>query len=302
MLKQEVIDELRIAIYEDIGLLWDLYTEEWRDDALRDVEEYVPGITKEELEEYRDQDEPYLCAVLKFAITVASDEALLNGLFDQTPEKAYETVKHIVGDRIPYEDFVDILEYGGKPFFKAFECGIDALDCDAEDELSVADLQEVAGGTDEDRAVGQAFKILEKLLKIVGKAASCFTAESSVHTPSGARPICDIAAGDTVVSLDHEGNMVEARVVGTTGGEAPVIEVHFDDGRIWNTTSTQWFYDGTTSHNVWQHRGGNIVTLDGTARITDIVETGRKEAVYDLVLEGTNIMFINGVAAESYES
>ena len=29
-------------------------------------------------------------------------------------------------------------------------------------------------------------------------------------------------------------------------GEASVIEVHFADGRIWNTTSTQWFYDGTT--------------------------------------------------------
>ena len=76
--------------------------------------------------------------------------------------------------------------------------------------------------------------------------------------------------------------------------------MHFDNGKVWNTTSTQWFYDGKTFHNVWQHNNRDIITLDGTTKITDIIETGKKTNVYDFVIDGGNIMFIEGIAAEGY--
>lgn len=291
MIKQEVVDELRIAMYEDIGLLHDFYTDRWRPDALRDAQEYVPGITEEEIKEYCTQDAPYVKALLKLVINVADDEAALNSLFDESPEKAYETVKKITGDAIPYEDFIDILEYGGKPFFKAFE------GASTGDELSESDLELVAGGSDEERAEGEIIKIIEK---IVIKTVSCFTADSPVATPTGAKAIKDIKKGDVVYSLDSDGNRVQAEVKDTTSGEAAVIEVHFDNGKVWNTTSTQWFYDGKTFRNIWQHNGRDIVTLDGVTKVTEIIETGRKENVYDFVIGGSNVMFINSIAAEGF--
>ena len=294
MIKQEVVDEIRIAMYEDVGLMYDFYTDRWKDDTLRDVQEYVPDITQEELDEYIKQDEPYVTALVKLALKVANDRELLDSLFDQTPEKAYETVKGITGDKIPYEDFVDILEYGGKPFFKTFEGA-----AGGDEELSEDELLAVVGGSDKDRAEAGVLKILEKIIISV---ARCFTAESLVDSPSGAKAIGNVTAGDIVYSLDKDGNKVETKVTDTTNGEASVIEVHFADGRIWNTTSTQWFYDGTTFRSIWQYKDRDIVTLDGKTQITDIVETGRKEMVYDIVLDGNNIMFINGAAAESYGS
>ncbi len=294
MLKQEQVDELRIAMYEDVNVLYDFFTDKWSDEALEEAQEAVPGITREELDEYRKQDQKYMAAVVKLASRVGRDPSLMDDLFEKKPEEAYELVKGITGDDIPYEDFVDILEYGGKPFFKCFE-GATMED----DELGEDDLEEVAGGGDEEKAEGEAAKkILEKILEQIAK---CFTAESPVDTPEGLRSIKDIKEGDKVYSLDKEGNRLEAKVTGITRGEGTVIDVHFANGKVWHTTSTQWFYDGRRFHDVWQHNGRDVVTLEGEAtKITDIVETGRKETVYDLILDGTDIMFIDGTAAEGF--
>ncbi|MCR5557158.1 MAG: hypothetical protein K6F75_06315 [Butyrivibrio sp.] len=200
MIKQEVVDEIRIAMYEDVGLMYDFYTDRWKDDTLRDVQEYVPDITQEELDEYIKQDEPYVTALVKLALKVADDRELLDSLFDQAPEKAYETVKCITGDKIPYEDFVDILEYGGKPFFKTFEGA-----AGGDEELSEDELLAVVGGSDKDRAEAGVIKILEKIIISV---ARCFTAESLVDSPSGAKAIGNVTAGDIVYSLDKDGNNI----------------------------------------------------------------------------------------------
>ena len=292
MLKQEVVDEIRIAIYEDLGVLYDIYAQKWSDELLKEMNEYVPGITQADLEEYRSQDAPYIVALLKLGKKVGSDETLMNSLFEKKPEEAYETVKSISGDAIPYDDFVDILEYGGKPFFKAFEGAKNE-----DDELSEDDLDEVAGGTQPllPKTPGQT---LEDFLN--SNNYHCFTADSCVDTPKGCIPIQDVKEGDIVFSLDENGNRIETRVAGTTKGEGSVIEVHFENGKVWNTTSTQWFYDGKLFHDVWQHKDHDVVTLDGATKIKDIVETGQKQIVYDLIMDGTNIMFIDGIAAEGY--
>ena len=293
MLKQEVVDEIRIAIYEDLGVLYDIYAQKWSDELLKEMNEYVPGITQADLEEYRSQDAPYIAALLKLAKTVGKDEAMLEDILNKKPEEAYETVKGITGDAIPYDDFVDILEYGGKPFFKAFE-GAKTED----DELSEDDLDEVAGGGDTEKTITG---ILKEIEKGIIKGLGCFVADSTVDTSRGSVPIQDVKEGDTVLSLDENGNRVEAKVTGITKAEGSVIEVHFENGKVWNTTSTQWFYDGRVFHDVWQHKGHDVVTLEGATKIKDIVETGKKQVVYDLIMDGgNNIMFIDGIAAEGY--
>ena len=295
MLKQEVVDEIRIAIYEDLGVLYDIYAQKWSDELIKEMNEYVPGITQADLEEYRKQDAPYIVALLKLGKKVGSDETLMNSLFEKKPEEAYETFKSISGDAIPYDDFVDILEYGGKTFFKAFEGAKKD-----EDELSEDELDEVAGGIDSDTEK-TIVAVAEKILDGIGAIFHCFTADSTVDTPNGSIPIQDVKEGDIVLSLDENGNRVETRVTGTTKGEGSVIEVHFENGKVWNTTSTQWFYDGKLFHDVWQHKGHDVVTLDGATKIKDIVETGKKQVVYDLIMDGgNNIMFIDGIAAEGY--
>ena len=49
MLKQEVVDEIRIAIYEELGILYDIYSQKWSEDLVKDVKEYVPEITQADL-------------------------------------------------------------------------------------------------------------------------------------------------------------------------------------------------------------------------------------------------------------
>jgi hypothetical protein len=295
MLKPEVVDELRCAIYEDVGIIYDLYTDKNKEEALKEAAEYVPGITMEELDEYRKQDVVFIDAVLKLAVKVANDKELLNSLFEKSPEEAYDLVTPMTGDAIPFTDFKDMLEYGGKPFFKAFEGA--KYDKDGDDELSEDELDEVAGGSEQDRLEGAIIEVAEKILMGL---AGCFTADSPVDTPEGSRTIKEIKEGDIVYSLDKDGNRIETKVTGKTEAEAPVINVYFSNGKVWNTTSTQWFYDGKLFHDVWQHNDRDVVTLEGAAKITDIVETGQRETVYDLIMDGTNIMFINGVAAEGY--
>ncbi|MBO6242672.1 MAG: hypothetical protein J6O61_17870 [Butyrivibrio sp.] len=296
MLKQEIVDELRIAIYEDVEFLYEFYSDKWEEDVLKDAQEYVPGLTMEELKEYHAQDAPYLAAVFKLAVKAGADENLFNRIFDADRQKAYDAVKEVAGDSIPFEDFVDILEYGGKPFFKSFE-GVDLEG----DELSDDELMAVAGGAgpkNEENLIWDA--ILKKWVKVILPIVACFTAESMVETPLGEKPIKDICKGDAVYSLDEAGNRVETKVLEKTSAERKVVEVHFEDGSVWNTTSTQFFFDGRRKHDIWQHNGRNVVTIDGVTKITDIVETGKKVPVYDLVMAGNNIMFISGVAAEGF--
>ena len=47
-------------------------------------------------------------------------------------------------------------------------------------------------------------------------------------------------------------------------------------------------------------QGKPAITLDGTATVEKATMTGKTEMVYDIEVDGINIMFINGVAAEGF--
>ena len=47
-------------------------------------------------------------------------------------------------------------------------------------------------------------------------------------------------------------------------------------------------------------RGKPAITLNGTATVEKATMTGNTEMVYDIEVDGINIMFINGVAAEGF--
>jgi hypothetical protein len=48
-------------------------------------------------------------------------------------------------------------------------------------------------------------------------------------------------------------------------------------------------------------QGKTALTLDGgKAGVRSVAETDRKELVYDFVVEGLNVMFVNGIAAEGF--
>lgn len=296
MVRQETVKELRKAMYEDVNVLFEFYSDKYKEDSLEDAREYVTDITPEELEEYLEQDASFVQALITLATKAGNDETLLNRILDSNTEEAYKSVQDITGDSIPFDDFKNIVEHGGRPFFKSFE-GASPDD----DELGVGALDSVTGGVSERELHKIKHEIAKTSVeKIAHSLIHCFTAESEIDTPEGGRAIRDIQPGDIVYSLDGEGKKCSSRVTETTKGSAKVIEVHFSNGTVWNTTSSQFFYDGRRVHDVWQHRDRDIVTTDGTTKITAIVETGNEETVYDIIIDGNNIMFINGVAAEGY--
>ena len=258
----------------------------WEDDAIEEAREAVPGITQEEFDAYREEDVKLVAGIIELADRAAVDEKLREAIFDSDLNKAYEAAAPVAGEILQFEDFKELMEYGGKPFFKTFEGG-------TEDELSEEELEEAAGGISKSEWA----KILRELAK---HARGCFVAGSPVDTPSGSRAIQDIRPGDTVYSVDKDGNKTEARVKLTTTALEDVVEVYFENGKKWLTTSSQWFFDGNKFYDVWQHNGHDVVTLDGTTKIKNIEEAGRKEMVYDLIVEGKNIFFIDGQAAEGY--
>jgi len=78
--------------------------------------------------------------------------------------------------------------------------------------------------------------------------------------------------------------------------------VIFSDGTKWLTTETQWFYCGGDDYACIMNSGDKRALLEagGSASVEKITVTERVERVYDFVIEGLNVMFINGVAAEGY--
>lgn len=289
MMNQETKNALRKAMYEDADVFYDFFTGKWEEDAFEEAKEAVPGITKEEFDQYRTEDGKFIAGIMKIVLEANKDEKVFARIFDANIDSAYEAAAAISGDTVSLEDFRFFMENGGKPFFKAFEIH-------AEDQVTYLDedeLEEVVGGISDD----EVNKIIKYVLKWV---KGCFVADSLVDTPKGARPIQDIKVGDIVYSLDKEGNKVEAEVLRTTVADEDIIEVDFANGKKWTTTSTQWFYDGNKFYDIWQHNGHDVIDLDGITKVENITETGRKEKVYDMTVEGLNIMLINGIAAEGY--
>ncbi len=167
-------------------------------------------------------------------------------------------------------------------------------------------LESVAGGgggikdTDDKEWWEYGVEALDAILKGFGH---CFSGESLVATPHGAKAIRDIKPGDEVVSLDRDGNKRVAEVTDVIEPcEMPIVEVTFSDGHKWNTTKTQWFYCGDDEYAaVMDDQGKTALTLDGgKAGVRSVTETERKEPVYDFIVDGLNVMFVDGIAAEGF--
>lgn len=148
------------------------------------------------------------------------------------------------------------------------------------------------------KAGGGLFHILSKIFS----GGRCFAAGSMVATPEGSIPIESIHEGDVVLTLNEAGEKVSGKV---TKVHSPalqeIVTVHFTDGKEWQTTATQWYYCGNGKYNIAMNTEGQpAITLDGTATVEKATMTGKTETVYDIEVEGINIMFINGVAAEGF--
>ena len=132
----------------------------------------------------------------------------------------------------------------------------------------------------------------------------CFTGETLVTTPEGYKAIRDIQPGDMVLSLDAEGDVAPKRVASVTGGHLrDIVDVYFGDGTVWHTTARQRYYDGKHFASIDSAHHPRAVVFQGNpVEVLGVeTDTGRKELVYDLTLEGPaerNIFFANDVAAE----
>ena len=145
--------------------------------------------------------------------------------------------------------------------------------------------------------------VVDTLDAVAKGLGHCFSVECLVSTPDGAKAIREIKAGDEVISLNNDGSRRIAKVIDVIEPrEYPITEVTFTDGRKWNATKTQWFYCGDDEYAcVMDDQGKKALTIDGeSVGVENVVETGQSELVYDFVVEGLNVMFVNGIAAEGF--
>ena len=149
------------------------------------------------------------------------------------------------------------------------------------------------------KALGLLPKLLADMLRALGH---CFIAGSLVATPEGSKPIEKIQVGDEVLGATEDGKIVTCRVTELLPpAEESIFTVRFQDGTVWHTTASQWFYTGTEFYSLLNIRDHTALTVQGTqVAIDEVVRTDRTETVYDFVVDGYNVMFINGIAAEGY--
>lgn len=128
----------------------------------------------------------------------------------------------------------------------------------------------------------------------LGSYFACFTAGTEISTPEGAVAIEQMAFGDQVISLDTVNEVTELHDM----GEADIYELHTPSCTA-ETTQTEVFMtpDGKKSLTELSE-GESVMTVNGFEPITSIVETGRKEKVYELELTGDNMFYANGILAE----
>ena len=164
--------------------------------------------------------------------------------------------------------------------------------------LEEDDLEMISGGCSDNSTPSGIGKIIGQWAK-----TKCFTADCMVSTPEGEKSIRDIREGDEVVSLDPDGKKRTGIVEAVMGvREMPVVKVVFENGKEWYTTDTQWFYCGGDDYACVMEDGGKkALTEDGgCAGVTLVEKTGKTELVYDFVVNGLNVYFVNGIAAEGF--
>ena len=132
------------------------------------------------------------------------------------------------------------------------------------------------------------------LMSGLGSYLACFVAGTEISTPEGAVVIEQMAFGDQVISFDTVNEVTELHDM----GEADICELNTPSFAV-ETTQTEVFMtpDGKKSLTELSE-GESVMTVNGFEPITSIVETGRKEKVYELELTGDNMFYANGILAE----
>lgn len=132
------------------------------------------------------------------------------------------------------------------------------------------------------------------LMSGLGSYLACFTARTEISTPEGAVAIEQMAFGDQVVSLGTVNEVTELHDM----GEADIYELHTPSCTV-ETTQTEVFMTPDGKKPLTKlSEGDSVMTVNGFEPITSIVETGRKEKVYELELTGDNMFYANGILAE----
>lgn len=132
------------------------------------------------------------------------------------------------------------------------------------------------------------------LMSGLGSYFACFTAGTEISTPEGAVAIEQMAFGDQVVSLGTVNEVTELHDM----GEADIYELNTPSFAV-ETTQTEVFMTPDGKKPLTElSEGESVMTVNGFELITSIVETGRKEKVYELELTGDNMFYANGILAE----
>lgn len=132
------------------------------------------------------------------------------------------------------------------------------------------------------------------LMSGLGSYLACFTAGTEISTPEGAVAIEQMAFGDQVVSLGTVNEVTELHDM----GEADIYELNTPSFAV-ETTQTEVFMTPDGKKPLTElSEGESVMTVNGFELITSIVETGRKEKVYELELTGDNMFYANGILAE----
>lgn len=132
------------------------------------------------------------------------------------------------------------------------------------------------------------------LMSGLGSYFACFTARTEISTPEGAVTIEQMAFGDQVVSLGAVNEVTELHDM----GEADIYELNTPSFAV-ETTQTEVFMTPDGKKPLTElSEGESVMTVNGFEPITSIVETGRKEKVYELELTGDNMFYANGILAE----
>lgn len=132
------------------------------------------------------------------------------------------------------------------------------------------------------------------LMSGLGSYFACFTAGTEISTPEGAVAIEQMAFGDQVISLGTVNEVTELHDM----GEADIYELHTPSCTV-ETTQTEVFMTPDGKKPLTElSEGESVMTVNGFELITSIVETGRKEKVYELELTGDNMFYANGILAE----
>ena len=159
-----------------------------------------------------------------------------------------------------------------------------------------------------------------------GGGGGCFTGNMRILMADGTQKcIADILIGDTVMSLSASGELVPARVNDIMVPRiCDIYEVKLSNGKVIETTSEHPF---RTADGLWANIdptatyqsiiGGENVSpnvdiqlqsgmmlcgAEENARITKIIDTGRKETVYHLSNVGTyHNFFVEGMCVHNLE-